>query len=358
MQPPAETNGTTLTGATASPRAASSGAPLAVEVTARCNRACLYCYNSWRTEPPSTEAELNADEMVPLVNQALEATGRRVVQLSGGEPLLRADLFEFIERLRAPGRTISLVTDGGLVDDDVASRLRKLGVGPVQPTLLAARREVHDRIKGIPSFDATVSAISRLQRAGIPVAVSFVSTRLNHGHFRDVVELCFALGVTTVAYSRFCNAGAGSGPALELTPSPDMVAEDLDVASWARSNLGIRVNIAISLPLCLPGPRHQRFLKFGRCALATRSPGYTIDPWGRLRACSVSPIILGDLRSEPFEVIQERARSGYFREVAELPSECLGCGQAAACGGGCRESARSAFGALDRADPLARPAAN
>jgi radical SAM protein with 4Fe4S-binding SPASM domain len=288
------------------------------------------------------------------VERALQATGRRIVQLSGGEPLLRPDLFEIVEKLRAPGRTISLVTDAGLLDDGVAQRLKELGVGPVQPTLLAARREVHDHIKGAPSFDATVAAIIRLRKAGVPVSVSFVCTRVNHAHFRDVVELCFALGVQTVAQSRFCNAGAGADAAEELTPTPDMVADNLDVAAWAETALGMKVNVAISLPLCLPREEQRKALKLGRCALGSRFPGYTIDPWGRLRACSVSPVILGDLRSETWEAIESRARDGYFREVAALPSECSGCSLADACGGGCRESARSAYGTLDRADPMAR----
>lgn len=336
-------------------RTAASSAPLAVEVTSRCNRACVYCYNSWRTGSPVEGKELTASELVPLVNRALDATGRRVVQLSGGEPLLREDLFEIVEKLRAPGRTISLVTDGGLVDDGAAGRLRDLGVGPVQPTLLAARREVHDRLKGVLSFDATVAAIVRLRNAGVLVSVSFVATRANHSHFRDVVELCFALGVQTVAYSRFCNAGTGGGPAGELTPTPEMIADDLDVAAWARSAFGMKVNVAISLPLCLPSPKHRTALKFGRCALGTDVPGYTIDPWGRVRACSVSPVVLGDLRTESFQTIESRARSSYFREVAALPAECRDCSEAGACGGGCRESARSAFGTLERADPLATP---
>lgn len=327
---------------------------LAVEVTARCNRRCRYCYNEWRDRDAAPE-DLPADELLAVVEAALEATGRRAIQISGGEPLLRSDLFAIIEALRRPGRTISLVTDGGLLDEHAVGELVRLGVAPVQPTLLAARREVHDTLKGAAAFDRTVDAIARLRKAGVPVSVSFVCTSQNYMYFREVVELCFALGVETVAFSRFCSAGAGATRHDELAPGPDMIRACLEVAEEATARLAMKVPIAISLPRCLPEPGRYPHLAFGRCALGSELPSYTVDPRGRLRACSVSQEVLGDLRSEPWETIAARAREGFFHEAAALPKACGGCPDARACGGGCRESARGATGGLDPPDPLARP---
>jgi len=322
-----------------------------------------------------------------LVERTLAASGRNSVQISGGEPLLRPDLFEILEALKKPGRAISLVTDGGLADAGVVQKLKALGVAPVQPTLLAARRQVHDHLKGCPSFDAAVGAISRLTKADVPVSVSFVCTALNYLHFKEVVELCFAMGVRTIAFSRFCTAGVGAARCTELAPDAGMIRSCLDIAEMAVERLRMRIVVAISLPLCVPEPRlgpeggahvgprraedgvpedqevHSRprpgaqehrypMLKFGRCAAGGEAPGYTVDPWGRLRACSVSPVVLGDLKAESFEAVVARARSGYFREVNALPAACVGCPAAARCGGGCRESARATYGNLDRPDPL------
>jgi pyrroloquinoline quinone biosynthesis protein E len=326
---------------------------LAVEVTGRCDRNCKYCYNWWRPgEPPP---DLPADELVPLVERALAQSGLDGVQLTGGEPLLRPDLPQILERLHRPGRSLSLVTDGGLLDDEWVARLKRLGVGPVQPTLLAADRTRHDELKGARCFDATVEGIARLRRAKVPVTVSFVCTRANFAHFGQVAELCFALGVGAMAFSRFCHAGQGAHHAAELQPDPSQVKACLQVAEEAVVRLGLRVHVAISLPLCMVDPRAYPHLRFGRCAATSGNPGFTLDPQGRLRACSTSPTILGDLRVEPWAVVMERARRGYLADMACTPHGCRGCPMMDSCGGGCRESALGVFGDLEHPDPLAVP---
>ena len=132
-----------------------------------------------------------------------------------------------------------------------------------------------------------------------------------------------------------------------------MIRACLDVAEEAATRLAMKVPIAISLPRCLPEPGRYPHLAFGHCALGSDVPSYTIDPRGRLRACSVSQEILGDLRTEPWDAIVARAATGYLRAVAVLPEACAGCSDARSCRGGCRESARGATGGLGAPDPLA-----
>ncbi len=333
---------------------------LAVEVTRACGRHCVYCAAPWSGEAVDLDGPpaLPTAELVALVDATLAASGRHHVQLTGGEPLLRADLVALITALGRPDRRVSLITDGGLLTPALAADLARLRVGPVQPTLLAARRDVHDALKGAVAFDATVRAIGYLRAARVPVSVAFVCTRRNAQHFQEVVELCYALGVDTVAFSRFCAAGRGGGTAAEaLLPTPDQVAQCLGVAEFATARLGMRVQVAISLPLCVADLRAYPHLSFGRCALGTAAPGFTLDPAGRLRACSVSPTVLGDLCREPFASIVARAETRYFAAMRAQPAACAGCPAWASCGGGCRETARGCYGDTARPDPLARPAA-
>jgi radical SAM protein with 4Fe4S-binding SPASM domain len=325
-----------------------------VEVTSRCERDCVYCYNVWKADPAYPRGELSSAELVSLVDRAVRESGIPSIQITGGEPLLRADLIDIVEGIRAPGRRVSLVTDGGAIDDGMAAELRRLRVGPVQPTLLAANAEIHDGLKGATCFEDTVAGIARLKRAGVPVSVSFVCTRKNHGHFEEVVELCFALGIEVVAFSRFCAAGKGGLHREELTPTGEMIARCLDVAEQANASLGMKVSVAISLPLCAVDISRYPHLSFGRCAVSGRTPGFTIDPSGNLRACSISGTVLGNLREESWNEILERAGRAYFEEMAEAPTACRECPLLDRCGGGCRESALTCTGSLGRPDPLAR----
>ena len=322
-------------------------------MTTRCPRDCAYCANVWKADPAYPRDGLPAAELVELTLGALRASGLAKVQVTGGEPLLRPDLMEILAGLRDGGAAVSMITDGGLVDAAVARELARLGVAPVQPTLLAARREVHDALKGGESFDLTVAAISHLRRAGVPVSVAFVCVQPNAADFRDVIELCFALGVRTVALSRFCAAGAGAGRLAELMPDRRALAACLEVADWANERLDMRVQVAISLPLCAVDTDAYPHLRFGRCAVTSETPGFTIDPSGHLRACSISSTILGSLRDEPWQALVGRAAESYFRAMRTPPAACRDCGLLARCGGGCRESAVTCFGDAQRPDPLA-----
>ena len=156
---------------------------LAVEVTSRCNRSCVYCYNPGRSHPSPVGPDAVPEELASLVNRVLDESGLESVQVTGGEPLLYSGLFEFLANIQKPGRRLSLVTDGSLLDESAVLELRRLGVGPVQPTLLAARREIHNGLKEADCFDATIAGITRLLGAKIPVSVSFVCTRRNYTNF-------------------------------------------------------------------------------------------------------------------------------------------------------------------------------
>lgn len=327
---------------------------LSVEVTGRCERRCSYCYNAW-ADSPAPPADLPATDLVALVRSILDQSGLRAVQISGGEPLLRPDLPDILAGLRPHVASLSLVTDGADLDDRMIATLARLRVGPLQPTLLAANREVHDAFKGAPCFDRTVANIARLLRARVPVSVAFVCTRQNADRFADVLDLCFALGVRSVAFSRLCTAGRGARGAEALLPEPAQVARCLEAAESASSALGLRVHVAISLPLCAVEPARYPHLQFGRCAVSGGTPGFTLDPAGHLRACSISSTVLGDLRVERWDDVVARATGGYFRDAARLPAACAGCALAAACRGGCRESAFARSGDWDHADPLAAP---
>ena len=128
-------------------------------------------------------------------------------------------------------------------------------------------------------------------------------------------------------------------------PDAEMIRACLDVAQEACVRLGMRVQVAISLPLCIVDRMRVPNLSFGRCALGTAAPGFTMDSTGNLRACSISPTVLGNLAQESWSDILSRASRDYFGKMAAVPQA----------GGGCRESALGFYGDLTRPDPLVRP---
>ena len=327
---------------------------ISVEVTARCNRDCLYCYNDWRDAPPSADQrDMPTAEMAALLTRLVTEAGRPRVDLTGGEPLLRDDLFELIDAIRAAGGTAALTTDGGLVDATVASGLAQRGVAPVQVTLLAADRALHDRLKGKESFDATVLGITHLVRARVPVTVAFICTGLNWQAAFEVAELCVALGVRALAFHRLCTAGRAGRNATLLTPEPGQVRDALlQLEDAARRLPSLRVYNAIAIPPCAEAGASLRGT--GACAATSDSPAYAVSHRGELRPCAALPTVIGDLTRAGFRELEAGWLAGEGQALS-LPGECSGCAEALACRGGCRAAALGVAGRLGAPDPLARP---
>src|SRR5512135_1802139 len=93
------------------------------EITQRCNHECLHCYNAWKNPVDYPMGELGAGETLEMLGKLLDETGARLVSLTGGEPMLRPDVYEIVDSLRARGVTVNLITNGGLLDDAAIARL-------------------------------------------------------------------------------------------------------------------------------------------------------------------------------------------------------------------------------------------
>lgn len=321
-------------------------ASLALELTAVCPRACLYCYNRWNA--PGAAEPAGPDRLEEVVDAAL-AGGRFVrADLTGGEPMARPGFFDVLDRVRGHGVRAALVTDGGLVGPEEARALRAREVTRVQVTVLSTDRERHARLKGADGLDATLGAIALLRREGVPVSVAFLCTRANHGDLDDVVRLCRALGVRELAFSRLCTVGRALAHAGELWPEPWMVAEALARLPDLGRRYRVRVHNAVAVPHCVSSGG-------GGCSLVAGTPNLTIEPSGDVRPCSVAPWRVGNLLSDGWAGVSARL-GGLLRAVREaLPEECRACERVAACGGGCRASAAGASGETVGLDPLARP---
>jgi len=237
-----------------------------------------------------------------------------------------------------------------LLTDRMVASLASAGLSLVQPTLLGGGARSHDALKGEGSFQATVAGVDRLVTAGVPVSVAFVATALNADDFRGALELCFALGVRTVAFSRYTSSGNVNQDRL-LEPSVRQIRECLEAGQWGIRTLGLRVKVAISLPHCVAGGLLLPDLVLGHCALAGDTPGLTLDSRGDLRACAVSGTVLGNLTRESPAEILSRAEVAYFPLLRRLPPACQICEVRLKCRGGCRESAVRTAGA-GGPDPL------
>ncbi len=316
-----------------------------LEITRRCPSRCLYCYNHWRDQP-STRPE--PESLTPVIDAVL-GTGRfSRVDLTGGEPMSHPDFFDIVRQVRGHGARPTVVTDGGLIGLAEAKDLARSEVALVQPTILSTDRAVHGRLKGAgeeeKSLDRTIHAIALLRREEVKVSVAFICTALNHDHLGEVLRLCHALDVESVAFSRLCTTGRALRHP-ELWPEPWMISSCLERLTELGSRYHLKVRSVIAVPRCV-SPRG------GGCSMARGTPNFTVDPWGQVRPCSVSEQVLGAISSttaDSWNEILSSYRELLRKELSQTAHLCQRCEHLIECAGGCRASAKAAEGL----DPLA-----
>jgi AdoMet-dependent heme synthase len=167
--------------------------PLSVQLdlTYRCNERCVHCYLDH-----NDKGEMTTQEIKHLLEEMAEA-GVFILTLSGGEILLRKDLFEILEYARRRLTfCVKLKTNAILIREREAARIRALGVESIQISIYSHRPEVHDAITLVPgSLQRSLNAIGFLKSQGLRVIMANVLMTQNLADYSGVRALAAELGV-------------------------------------------------------------------------------------------------------------------------------------------------------------------
>ncbi|MGD0781275.1 MAG: SynChlorMet cassette radical SAM/SPASM protein ScmE [Candidatus Aminicenantales bacterium] len=150
---------------------------LDIEITARCNLRCRYCY--FFNNPAVEYRDLPADEWLEFFEE-LGSLGVMNVALAGGEPFIRKDLRRLLEGIVRNRMRFSLLSNGALIDDEIAAYIAGTGrCECVQISVDGSCAEVHDTCRGKGSFEGVIRGIRILSRHGVKVAVRVTIHRNN-----------------------------------------------------------------------------------------------------------------------------------------------------------------------------------
>jgi SynChlorMet cassette radical SAM/SPASM protein ScmE len=181
-------------------------APISVflDITNRCNLRCRHCSAS---AGAPLDDELTTDEWLTLIRRLAELKVFKVT-VTGGEPLIRPDVFELLGELDRYGIVIRLNTNATLVDDGVAGRLADLRMlKSVSVSLDGSSASIHEQLRGKGAFDQAVRGIQVLVRRGLNVHVGAVVTRTNMSDLEGMVRLAQKLGMSSVGFTSLHPAG-------------------------------------------------------------------------------------------------------------------------------------------------------
>ncbi|HXF96641.1 MAG TPA: radical SAM protein [Gemmatimonadales bacterium] len=324
---------------------------VAWNLTRRCNLECAHCYIS--AGPRETAAwELGTAECLRLVDEILAVNPAPLVILSGGEPLLRADLEDVARRASAGGATVVVGTNGTLLTDQRIASLQAAGVRGVAVSVDSLRPVYHDNFRrGRGALDDTRAAITRLRAHRLDFIVQTTVTRGNRGELARLVEWSAEQGAVSFNCYFLVTTGRGAGLS-DLAPA-EYEAVLADLARWEREYRGRMLVRAKCAPHFM---RHVHRTDPDSPVLnyETRCPCGTqycrITPDGKLTPCPYLPEVAGDLRTQRFGDIWREAP--LFRRLREAPlgGKCGACEYRALCGG-CRARAFALTGDVLAADP-------
>jgi Fe-coproporphyrin III synthase len=173
----------------------------------RCNLTCKHCYAL--SADHDYAGELTRDEAFTVMDD-LKAFKVPVLILSGGEPLLRADLFEIAARAKAMRFYVGLSTNGTLIDETMAERVAAAGFDYVGISLdgIAATHDRFRRMNG--AFDKSLAAVRLLRAREVKVGLRFTMTALNAHDLPALLELMRTERVDKFYFSHLNYAGRGN----------------------------------------------------------------------------------------------------------------------------------------------------
>jgi heme b synthase len=198
------------------------------ETTAGCNLKCVHCRRITIADQ-LTPQDLTTEESFRMIDEIREV-GRPVFVLSGGEPLFRDDIYDIARYATDAGLPVALATNGTMIDDAVAQKIKDSGVKRVSISFDGADAETHDAFRGLDgSFDAAIRGFKALRNVGIPVQINTTVAKHNETQLERMRAL--ANDLDAIGLHLFLLVPVGCG--MEINEQQQISAREYEnVLNW------------------------------------------------------------------------------------------------------------------------------
>ena len=293
-----------------------------LSLTNRCNLRCAMC----QIPENKNGQELTTDEVKALIKDALTLTPHSIV-FSGGEPLLRKDIFELISFVSQHNVRSCLTSNGTLLDEETANKLAEAGVNVVNISI-EGPEDVHDSLRGKGNYQRALEALKNLSRYKIETTLATLVCRQNYAFLPHVMALAHQWKILTVKFQPFSEIFLiDSEKQKDFFISADAF-EDVKRSMEEVIVLSKEYKIATNpgdylrrLPFYLCGFR-EKLRRKGCSALWTSCP---ISATGEVYLCWVlSDKILGNIRDTQLSKIWNSGAHHRLRQQISRQG-CVGC---------------------------------
>ncbi|MBU2063095.1 MAG: radical SAM protein [Candidatus Omnitrophica bacterium] len=302
-------------------------------ITRACNLKCEHCYRDAGKVAPG---ELSFEEGRSLLRD-LKSLNFRILIFSGGEPLLRPDLFELIKFAKSLGLISVLGTNGTLIDASCAEKLKVAGLKRAGISLDSVDSKIHDKFRACAgAWEKAVAGIKNCRKAGLEVQLHTTVTKKNISEVLKITD--FAADLGACAHHIFFLVPTGRGRKIDSVMCAPQEYEALLHKIMEKQN-----SVSLELkPVCAPHflriARQKKIkLRFEKGCLAGISYA-CILPDGEVHRCPYLPLALGNVKKEGFVKIWQESEVFHKLRRADLGGKCGRCEFKPICSG-CRAAA-------------------
>jgi len=333
-----------------------------LEITYQCNLRCLHCYLPNVNSFTRDYNRLSISELKNLIT-ALEQHELCQMVISGGEPLLRKDIFELLDFIVSKTNILPyIVTNGTLIDHHTAKKLTEYDLlkDCVQVSIDGASEETHDILRGDGSYKRALQGVKNLLSYGGSPTMGFVITSLNAKDVTKYVDLAYDLGVNSVHFMPLMPSGKAKikWNILKLSKGErNKIKYQIEIMRKEKPHMKIIVDPA----LCPPPDLNNLELsdhdaKFIGCEAGRLE--LTITPEGDVIPCSLlrdPQFIAGNVREKDIKYIwQTSPVFSIFRSVRpasiSADEKCKNCKLFKICAGGCPATSYHLLGDILKRD--------
>ena len=325
---------------------------VAWELTRSCNLACVHCRASAERGP--YPGELSADECRSVMD-GMETISKPVIIMTGGEPLLRSDIFDLAQYGTDKGFRMVMATNGTLVTEEIVRKMKASGIQRVSISLDGPTAEMHDafrKVKG--SFEGSLHGIELLKKGGVEFQINTTITQTNLHLVPDILRLAVDAGA--VAHHIFLLVPTGRGKELQ-----DQEISALDYEKTLHWFYDQRDQVPLQLKATC-APHYYRILRqrakkegkkitpqeYGLDAMTRGCLGGIsfcfISHVGQVQPCGYLELNCGNVRGTPFQELWVHSEIFQnLRRVDHYQGKCGRCEFRKVCGG-CRARAYETSG--------------
>ena len=325
------------------------GMPVSIlfELTHRCPLQCPYCSNPLQLEQAANE--LTTAQWSEVMEQAV-AMGILQVHFSGGEPALRRDLEDLVEKAESLGLYSNLITSGVGIDDERVGRLAARGLKHVQISVQDSVEDNANRIGGHRDGFARKMAAAKAVRAhGLPLTINAPIHKMNVEHLPSIIDLAVAVGASRMEVAHVQYYGWAYHNRASLMPKREQLEWATGVVEDARRRLqGVMVidyvvpDYYARRPKACMGGWARQFLN--------------VTPSGKVLPChaaeSITSLRFDNVKERSLKDIWDHSEAfEKYRGSDWMPARCRSCERREIDWGGCRCQAFAITGDAANMDP-------